>query len=144
MRYLILILALAGAVVAVLALRLHYYTGTAPCDINAHWDCGIVNHSSFSMIDQVPVAIIGLAGYLVLAGVSFARMRFATFVIASLGFLFAFRLSMIEQYGLGVWCLYCAISQGLIALILLLSFGWFAADYLSLKRAARRAAAASD
>ncbi len=139
MRYIILILGLAGAVVSFLGLRLHYQTGTAPCDINAHWDCGIVNHSSFSMIGHVPVAVIGIAGYLLLACLGLARWRFATFLAASLGFLFAFRLSMIEQYGLGVWCLYCAISQGLIALILLLSGAWFSAEYFSLKRAAGKA-----
>ena len=139
MRYLILILALAGIVVSSLALHLHYYTGTAPCDINDHWDCGIVNHSSFSMLGNVPVALIGIAGYLLIGGLGFMRQRFATFLLASVGFLFAFRLSMIEQYGLGVWCVYCAISQGIIALILLLSCGWFTAEYLSLKRAARRA-----
>lgn len=144
MRYIILTLSLAGAVVSGLSLRLHYFTGTAPCDINARWDCGIVNHSSFSMIGHVPVAVIGIAGYFVLGGLGFARMRFATFLCASLGFLFAFRLSMIEQYGLGVWCLYCAISQGLIALILLLSGSWFASEYLSLKRAARKSGAALD
>lgn len=144
MRYLILILALAGVVVSGLALRLHYFTGTAPCDINARWDCGIVNHSSFSMIGHVPVAVIGIAGYLLIGGLGLRRMRFATFLAASLGFLFAFRLSMIEQYGLGVWCLYCAISQGLIALILLLSFGWFAAGYFSLRRAVRSAGATAD
>jgi hypothetical protein len=43
---------------------------------------------------------------------------------------------MIEEYGLGVWCIYCATSQGIIALILLLSLGWFAAEYFALKRAA--------
>lgn len=139
MRYIIPILALAGAAVSFLALRLHYFTGTAPCDINAHWDCGIVNHSSFSMIGHVPVAVIGIAGYLLIACLGFARWRFSTFIVASLGFLFAFRLSMIEEYGLGVWCLYCAISQGIIVLILLLSFGWFAADYTSLKREACKA-----
>jgi hypothetical protein len=48
---------------------------------------------------------------------------------------------MIEQYGLGVWCLYCAISQGIIAIILLVSIGWFAAEYIALKRAARSAGA---
>ena len=139
MRYLILILALAGIVVSSLALPLHYSTSTAPCDINAHWDCGIVNRSSFSVVAHVPVAILGIAGYLVLGCLGFARLRFATFLAASLGFLFAFRLSMIEQYGLGVWCLYCAISQAIIALILLLSLAWFAAEYLSLRRVAKSA-----
>jgi uncharacterized membrane protein len=138
MRYIILILAVAGVVVSSLALRVHYSTGTEPCDINARWDCGIVNHSSFSEVAKVPVAAIGIAGYLVLGCLGLARLRFATFLAAFVGFLFAFRLSMIEQYGLGVWCLYCAISQGIIAIILLLSIGWFAAEYLSLRRSARK------
>lgn len=137
MRYIILALAIAGVVVSSMALQLHYSTGTAPCDINAHWDCGTVNHSSFSVIAGVPVAILGIIGYLVIGGLGFARQRFLTFLVAWLGFLFAFRLSMIEQYGLGVWCIYCAISQGIIALILLLSLGWFAAEYIALKQARR-------
>jgi uncharacterized membrane protein len=135
MRYVILVLALAGVVVSALALQLHYSTGTAPCDINEHWDCGIVNHSSFAMIANIPVAAIGIAGYLLLGCLGFARLRLSTFLAAFLGFLFAFRLSMIEQYGLGVWCLYCAISQTIIAIILLLSIGWFAVDYLAMVRA---------
>jgi vitamin-K-epoxide reductase (warfarin-sensitive) len=139
MRYVLLLLAIAGVAVSALALPLHYSTVAAPCDINSHWDCGIVNRSSFSTIAGVPVAILGIAGYLVVGGLSFARQRFLTFVAALLGFLFAFRLSMIEQYGLGVWCIYCATSQAIIALILLLSFAWFAAEYLALKRAARNA-----
>jgi len=141
MRYVLLILAVAGVVVSALALQVHYSTGTEPCDINARWDCGIVNHSSFSAIAKVPVAAIGIAGYLVLACLSFARLRFATFLAAFLGFLFAFRLSMIEQYGLGVWCLYCAISQAIIGVILVLSIGWFVAEYFALRKAARKASA---
>jgi len=138
MRYVILILAVAGVVVSALALQVHYSTGTAPCDINERWDCGIVNHSSFAVIAKVPVAAVGIAGYLVLGLLGLARLRFATFLAAFLGFLFAFRLSMIEQYGLGVWCLYCAISQTIIALILLLSIGWFTAEYLTLRKTARK------
>jgi uncharacterized membrane protein len=138
MRYLILFLALLGVVDSALALKVHYDTGTEPCSINAKWDCGIVNHSSFAVMEGVPIAVIGIAGYLVLGGLGFARMRFATFLSACAGFLFAFRLSMIEQYGLGVWCLYCAISQAIITAILLFSLCWFAAEYFALKRAAPR------
>lgn len=137
MRYVITFFSLAGVIVSSLALHVHYVTGTQPCDINARWDCGIVNHSSFSAVYHVPVAAIGIAGYLILACLAFARLRFVTFLTASAGFLFAFRLSMIEQYGLGVWCLYCAISQGTIAVILLLSLAWHAAEYLRLRRATR-------
>lgn len=136
MRYLLLLLALLGAVDSVLALKVHYDTGTEPCSINAKWDCGIVNHSSFAMIGHIPVAAIGILGYLLLGGFAFAGWRFTTFLATCVGFLYAFRLSMIEQYALGVWCLYCAISQALIAIMLLLSLAWFTAEYLELRRRA--------
>ena len=56
----------AGILVSALALQVHYSTATEPCSINEHWDCGIVNHSSYSVIFDVPVAAIGIAGYLLL------------------------------------------------------------------------------
>jgi vitamin-K-epoxide reductase (warfarin-sensitive) len=137
MRYVLLVLALAGAIVSGMALKIHYDTGTEPCSINAHWDCGTVNHSRFSLFYGAPVAAIGIAGYLVLAGLAFARLRFITLLAVLGGFLFAFRLSMIEQYALEVWCLYCAISQAIVAVMLLLSLAWVASDYFALRRAAR-------
>jgi uncharacterized membrane protein len=139
MRYLIAILALAGVVVSALALRVHYSTGAEPCSINATWDCGVVNHSPFAEIAHVPVAAIGIAGYLVLAGLALARQRFLVFLAALVGLGFALRLTFIEEFALQTWCLYCVISQVLIALITLFSLGWFGAEYISLKRASRGA-----
>ena len=66
MRFLIAFCALAGMVVATLALRVHYSNDVQPCDINAHWDCGIVNHSRYAEIHHIPVAALGIAGYLVI------------------------------------------------------------------------------
>src|ERR1700722_19634943 len=54
MRFLIILLALAGVVVSALALRVHYDTGTEPCSINEKWDCGIVNHSPFAEVAHIP------------------------------------------------------------------------------------------
>jgi vitamin-K-epoxide reductase (warfarin-sensitive) len=138
MRYLLAILALAGAVVSVQALRVHYSTDAQPCSINEKWDCGVVNHSRFAEIDHVPVAAIGIAGYLVLGGLAFMRHRFLVFLAALVGLGFALRLTFIEAYALEVWCLYCAISQVIIALFTLLSLGWLTAEYIALKRAHRR------
>ena len=42
MRYLIVLLAIAGIVVSSLALKVHYDTGSEPCRINDKWDCGVV------------------------------------------------------------------------------------------------------
>ena len=87
-----------------------------------------MNHSPFAVVGKVPVAAIGIAGYLALAGLALARMRFLLLVVATLGMMFALRLTFIEQFDLLVWCLYCVISQTIIALIVLLGLGWFAAS----------------
>ncbi len=66
MRFLIAFCALAGIVVSTLALRVHYSNDVQPCDINARWDCGIVNHSRYAEVQHIPVAAIGIAGYLLI------------------------------------------------------------------------------
>jgi uncharacterized membrane protein len=124
MRYLITLLSLAGLVVACLALRIHYSTDTQPCSINEKWDCGIVNHSPFAEIAHVPVAAIGMGGYLVLAGLALARRRRSLAVAAVLGLAFSLYLTHIEKDVLQVWCLYCVTSLGIISAITLLSLVW--------------------
>jgi vitamin-K-epoxide reductase (warfarin-sensitive) len=126
MRYLIALLALAGVVVSTLALRIHYSTDTQPCSINEKWDCGIVNHSPFAELAHVPVAAIGIAGYLVLAGLSLARRRALVVAAAIVGLGFSLYLTHIEKDVLQVWCLYCVTSLGIISAITLLSLGWAA------------------
>lgn len=138
MQYVLAALALAGVVVSVQALRVHYSTDTQPCSINEKWDCGVVNHSRFAEIEHVPVAAIGIAGYLVLAGLALARQRFLLFLSALVGLGFALRLTFIEEYALEVWCLYCVSSQVIISVITLLSLGWLTVEYVGLKRAAGR------
>lgn len=133
MRYLILVLGFAGAVVSGLALQVHYSTATEPCSINAHWDCGVVNHSPFAVLHGVPVAAIGIAGYLMIAALGFFRQRFALMLAVIAAFCFALRLTFIEELVLEVWCLYCVISQTIIALLLVLSVGWVAAEYRRLR-----------
>jgi vitamin-K-epoxide reductase (warfarin-sensitive) len=139
MRYLIASLAIAGVVVSILALHVHYSTETQPCSINEKWDCGVVNHSPFAEIMHIPTAAIGIAGYLALAGLALMQRRILLSAAAALGMEFALWLTFIEEYVLQVWCLYCVISQVIIALITLLSLCWFAEEYMALKRAAKQA-----
>jgi uncharacterized membrane protein len=135
MRYLIALLAVVGIVVSGLALHVHYCTDPQPCSINEQWDCGVVNHSPFAEIAGLPVAMIGIAGYLALAGLALARQRALLFLATLVGLGFALRLTFIEEYVLQTWCLYCVISQVVIGLITLLSLGWLTAEYIALKRA---------
>src|SRR5580698_180957 len=95
MRYILLVLAILGVIAASLALREHYREyGDAPCDINEHWDCGVVNHSHYAML--VP---------------TFAGLAFSLY------------LANIEKNVLGVWCIYCVFSLGVISLMSLLTLG---------------------
>lgn len=121
MRKIILGLAVAGIVVAALAWQVHFSTAVQPCDINAHWDCGIVNHSRYSMVGPIPVAAIGVAGYLFLALLTWFRRKTWTALFAWVGLGYAAYLSYLEASVLQVWCLYCVISQCLIALIAILA-----------------------
>ena len=127
MRYALIILALLGIVASSLALREHYRTsGDAPCDINAHLDCGIVNHSPFAVVPQgspngIPVAVIGIAGYLLLGILAVKRAYKIMLALAVPGLAFSLYLASLEASPnkLGVWCLYCAISLGTISLMTL-------------------------
>lgn len=145
MRWLIALLALAGIVAASLALREHYHTGASPCDINEKWDCGTVNKSPFAVIGGIfdlltnhnsmdpdekrsmpwlrgiPVAVVGMMGYLLLGGLAFMKKWRLLTVLAVPAMLFSLYLAHIEKDVLGVWCIYCVISLGIITLITLLS-----------------------
>jgi uncharacterized membrane protein len=123
-RFTIILAALAGMVVSTLALRVHYSSDTQPCSINEKWDCGIVNHSPYSEVAGIPVAAIGIAGYLAMAVLTLAGRRVMVAVLAVIGLVFALYLSHIERDVLMVWCLYCVISQGIILLMTLLSLWW--------------------
>ena len=123
MRWVLIVLAVAGIVVSSLALREHYRTDASPCSINERWDCGIVNHSPYAMLFGVPVAVIGIAGYLLL-GVLALWKAYRLVLLAALGGLgFALYLAHIESAVLGVWCIYCVISLGVISLLSLLALG---------------------
>jgi vitamin-K-epoxide reductase (warfarin-sensitive) len=124
MRYVIALLAVLGLTVSILALRVHYSNDVEACDINDHWDCGVVNHSPFAMIGPVPVAAIGMSGYVLIGILGLLRRRALVAAAALVGLAFALYLTHIEKDVLMVWCLYCVISQCIILLISLVSMGW--------------------
>jgi len=124
MRYLLLILAVLGVVVSALALREHYRTyGDSPCSINEHWDCGVVNHSPYAMLGGFPVAALGIAGYILMGVLAFLRSFRLLLVPTFAGLAFSLYLANIEANVLGVWCIYCVISLGIISLMSLLTLG---------------------
>jgi vitamin-K-epoxide reductase (warfarin-sensitive) len=124
MKYLLLTLSLMGIIVSSLALREHYREyGDSPCSINEHWDCGVVNHSSFAMLGPVPVAAVGIAGYILMGLLAFFRSYRLLVIPTFAGLAFSLYLANIEAHVLGVWCIYCVISLGIISLMSLFTLG---------------------
>ena len=141
MKYGLILLATLGIVVSALALREHYRTeGDSPCNINERWDCGIVNHSPYAMVPGtgIPVAVLGIAGYLLMAALAWRRAWRALLAAALAGLAFSLYLAHIEAHVLGVWCIYCVISLGIISLISFLALGMTVTTLLG-KQSARSA-----
>jgi len=124
---LIAVLALGGVAVSSVSLYHHYGTSqTSYCDFGESFNCDIVNRSTCSTILGVPVALIGIAGYLGLLVLAiFYRNRPDTpglLTVASVaGLGFALYLTYIEGFVLAAWCILCLSSLGLIFSISVLS-----------------------
>jgi uncharacterized membrane protein len=128
MRWVLVVLAVVGIAASSLALREHYRTDTSPCSINERWDCGIVNHSPYAMFQRVPVAVIGIVGYLLLGGLAAGKAYPWMLPLVTVGLVFAVHLADIEKFVLGVWCVYCVLSLGVITLMTVLVIGKVIAD----------------
>jgi len=135
MRFLIALLAIGGLVVSVLALKVHNMdpSQAPPCAVNEHWDCGAVNHSRFAVFPprtfdeppnakgHLPVAIIGIAGYALIALLAIFGRLWTVLHLAEFGFMCACFLTYLEAFVMEKWCIYCVWSQGLMTAILIAS-----------------------
>ena len=149
MKYLIALLAIAGIVVSVLALRVHNQDPTAapPCAVTEKFDCGAVNHSRYAVFPprtfdedpasrnlHLPIATLGIVGYALIAAVALSGRLWLAFELAQIGFFFAAMLTFLEAYVIQKWCIYCLWSQAIIASILLLTAGTLASRWFARRR----------
>jgi vitamin-K-epoxide reductase (warfarin-sensitive) len=114
------LVALAGVAVSSVSLYHHFSKSkTSFCDINESFNCDLVNRSTYSTVLGVPVALIGILGYLlILALATIYREKAETalmlLVVSAAGLGFALYLTYIEGHVLGVWCILCLTSLTLI------------------------------
>ncbi len=116
----IALVALAGVLVSSVSLYHHFGTSkTSFCTFGESFNCDVVNRSAYSTVLGVPVALIGILGYLlVLALATVYREKAETpvmLLIASVGGLgFTLYLTYIEKFVLAAWCVLCLSSLVLI------------------------------
>jgi uncharacterized membrane protein len=120
-------LALAGVMVSSISLQHHYSTSQDSfCNLSQTVNCDIVNRSVYSKIGPVPVALIGILGYLALLALATIYRdtpQTPTVLLSTsvFGFGFALYLTYIEGFVLATWCIMCLTSLELIFDILVLS-----------------------
>lgn len=124
----IAVFALLGIAVSSVSLDHHFRKSkTSFCDFGQTFNCDIVNRSEYSTIAGVPVALIGILGYVaLLAFATFYREKAETPGIllagSEAGLGFALYLTYVEKFILGVWCILCLTSLAAILSITVLSF----------------------
>jgi vitamin-K-epoxide reductase (warfarin-sensitive) len=117
------ILALAGVLISAVSLQRHYAkSATGFCEIGEKFNCDIVNRSEYSSLMGIPVAGIGVAGYVVLLLLAtLYRSRRETalrlLLAAGAGLAFALYLTYVEGFILDTWCILCLSSLAIIVMI---------------------------
>jgi vitamin-K-epoxide reductase (warfarin-sensitive) len=125
--WVIVVLAIVGVVLSAVSLVNHYKKSPSEfCDIDQTFNCDIVNRSTYSKLFGIPVAGIGLLGYLLLLGLS--RMNrekklFSSLLILGslIGLAFSLYLTYVEVRILATYCILCLGSLACIVLITILA-----------------------
>ena len=124
-KCLLAIAVLAGVGIAVSSVSLYHHYGTGKssyCDFGQSFNCDMVNRSIYSVVMGVPVALIGVLGYLgllLLATIYRDKAKTPAMLLAGslAGLGFALYLTYIEGFVLAVWCVLCLSSLGVMAAI---------------------------
>jgi uncharacterized membrane protein len=123
----IAVLAVLGIGVSALALQNHYAKSkTSYCTFGEEFNCDIVNRSRYAEVAGMPVALIGILGYLgLLALATLYRDKAETpamlLFCALSGLGFSLYLTWVEARVLQTWCILCLSSLFFILLITLLA-----------------------
>jgi vitamin-K-epoxide reductase (warfarin-sensitive) len=114
------IVALVGVAVSSFSFYHHFSKSeTSFCDISESFNCDLVNRSVYSTVLGVPVALIGILGYLLILGLATvyrdkAETPVMLLIVSVVGLGFALYLTYIEAHVLGAWCILCLTSFTLI------------------------------
>ncbi|HZL47753.1 MAG TPA: vitamin K epoxide reductase family protein [Solirubrobacteraceae bacterium] len=124
LRKTLIVLTAIGLCLAAYLTYLHYSGTTPPCSIKGN-PCSQVQKSQYSLLIGIPVALIGLLGYIAILGSLLApegeRTRFLTTALTVGGFGFSAYLTYRELFTLHKICEWCVSSALLMTVIMCLS-----------------------
>jgi uncharacterized membrane protein len=122
-RIAMIVLAVIGLGIASYLTYVHY-AGIKPA-CTAGESCTKVQTSVYSKLAGVPVALMGLIGYIAILASLLVRetetSRFATLIFTLAGFGFSAYLTYRELFSIHAVCEWCATSAGIMTVLMLMS-----------------------
>ena len=124
LRTAIAVLALAGVAIATY-LTYVYYAGVKPFCVSGGGGCEKVQSSDYAELAGVPVALLGLLGYVGILGAVLLLERelgkLVSAFLALVGFGFSMYLTWAELFRIHAICQWCASSAVIMTLLLVLT-----------------------
>ncbi|MGI8413667.1 MAG: vitamin K epoxide reductase family protein [Solirubrobacteraceae bacterium] len=119
----IAVLCLLGIGIAAYLTYVHYEGLTVSCPLGGH-GCETVQSSAYAKLDGIPVAVLGLAGYIAILlslAVRGDPGRAAGFGVALIGFGFSLYLTYRELFTIKAICQWCVGSAVLMTALAILT-----------------------
>lgn len=92
-----------------------------PCHINDVVNCDAVTKGPVAVFLGIPVALIGLVGYIIIFWSAYFHNKKLVFGMSAFGLLFCLRITIIELFIIKTICPVCLACQIIMILIFLLS-----------------------
>ena len=132
---LIQLIAVPGLLLSYYMLLFHNGDLIASCGVSSWEDCGLVSgpDAPYSAVGPIPVALIGLLGYLFIFGIIWLRDwlpavddNLPEILVATTGlaFLFSLYLTGLEAFVIDAFCRFCLISAAMATLLFGLAIGY--------------------
>jgi uncharacterized membrane protein len=122
LRIPMIVLAALGVAITIYLTILHYDNGVVFCVQHGN-PCETVQHSIYSKVEGVPVALLGLIGYVVILAALLAPnrdyLRLAVLATALFGVIFSGYLTYREIFTLKEICEWCVTSATIMVVLLI-------------------------
>jgi uncharacterized membrane protein len=125
LRVAVALVAVAGVAVAGYLTYVHYQPDALICTSGG--GCETVQESSYAELAGIPVALLGLLGYVAVLGLvawdsELARTLAAAIALTAAGF--AVYLIVLQAFVIDAWCVWCLVNDLVIVPLLAITTVW--------------------
>jgi uncharacterized membrane protein len=122
--YVAIALSIVGIFLALYLINLYYAFSPGSetiCNINNRFNCTEISSGSLSTIFGVPVALVGLTGYVVILFSALTKKKTWMFFMSAFGMLFCLRITILEVFFVKILCPVCLACQSIMIILFLIA-----------------------